>query len=261
MSTPWIAPFSPDVVWFEGSDAIRFLNDLISQEIADMESGEARRSLLLGPDGKLLYVLWVLRSGDRIGLVSEEGRGEELAATLGRYKIRVDVEVVQEPEDRWLVIGDWSGFDVSWDGAPRWLVVGERPDLPTGSADDYETLRISAGEPSWGSELSESTIPHESSLVPVAVDFTKGCFLGQELVARMDSRAGSSPRQVRWISSDGEVDEGATLTVDGKDVGLVTSASGTLGLGVVHRSVAPGAEVDMNGQTATVLEIPRNPKT
>ena len=87
--SPSIAPVTPDLVWFSGGDALRFLNDLISQEIGDLVDDDTRRSLLLGPQGKLEFVLWVIKDGDRIGLMTDQGRGGELAAYLGRYRIRV----------------------------------------------------------------------------------------------------------------------------------------------------------------------------
>ncbi|MEX1249476.1 MAG: hypothetical protein WEA57_02205, partial [Acidimicrobiia bacterium] len=83
---PSLAP-APDLVWFRGSDAIKFLNDLISQEIGTLDSGTVTRSLLLGPQGKLQFILWVLRDDDGVGLVTEDGRGDELMDTLNRYRI------------------------------------------------------------------------------------------------------------------------------------------------------------------------------
>jgi folate-binding protein YgfZ len=255
--TPWLAPESPDLVWFSGADAVRFLNDLISQEVSDMTSGEARRSLLLGPQGKLDFLLWVLRDGDRIGLVTDPGRGADLAATLDRYRIRVEVDIEQETAGVWLVMGEWDGFDVSWPDVGRHLVIGGRPDLPTGAEEDYERLRVLSGEPRWGRDVDEGTIPHESGLVRSSVDFTKGCYLGQELVARIDSRGGNVPRRLLILDA-GErlIDVGSTLTAAGKEVGVVTSATDGLGLAMVRREVSVGDEVIVGGGPAVVRELP-----
>jgi folate-binding protein YgfZ len=253
----WLAPESPDLVWFGGADATRFLNDLISQEIGDMASGESRRSLLLAPQGKLEFLLWVIKEGDRIGLVTDAGRGEELAQALRRYLIRVDVEIDPETEPVSLVMGSWDGYDVSWSGVERHLVVGERPDLPVGTAGEYERLRIGAGEPAWARDVDEGTIPHESGLVPVSVDFDKGCFLGQELVARIDSRGGNTPRHLRRVEAgDGALEVGMPLVKEGKEVGKVTSAVGGLGLAMVRREVEVGDEVDAGGVMALVKGLP-----
>lgn len=236
--SPWLAPETPDLVWFTGTDTVRFLNDLISQEIGDMEVGEVRRSFLLGPQGKLQFLLWVIKETERVGLLTDGGRGEDLASALRRYRIRVDVEIEPEPEAVSVVVGEWDGIDVSWPGVPRRLVVGERPNLPVGSREEYQRLRISSGEPAWDHDLDEGTIPHESGLVPVSVDFDKGCFLGQELVARIDSRGGNTPRNLRRVEAgDGALQSGATLMRDGEEVGTVTSAAGSIGLAMVRRGV------------------------
>lgn len=255
MTGPALAPESPDLVWFEGPDAVRFLNDLISNEISELGEGTAVRSLLLSPQGKLDHMLWVLRNGDRVGLVTTPGRGEDLAATLGRYRIRVDVEISVSTEPLWLVVGDYPGIDVSWQGLTRSLVFGERPDLPGLTADDYERARIEAGEPLFGVDVDEKTIPQEvGRLVDVAVDFDKGCYLGQELVARINSRGGNVPRHLRSLRFSGDAPvTGTELVLGDKLVGTLTSASGELGLALLHRDVGRGDTVTAAGQSATVL--------
>lgn len=254
---PWLAPETPDLVWFNGADAVRFLNDLISQEITDMEVGEARRSFLLGPQGKLQFLLWVVKDTDRMGLLTEDGRGEELATALGRYRIRVDVEIEPEPDPVSVVMGAWDGIDISWPGVERRLVIGGPPDLPVGSGEEYEGLRIAAGEPAWDHDVDETTIPHESGLVAVSVDFDKGCFLGQELVARIDSRGGNVPRNLRRVEAgDGTLQPGAALMKDDEEVGTVTSARGGDGLAMVRRGVAVGDRVDAGGVAVVVKDLP-----
>ena len=251
-----LAPVSAEVVWFSGDDALRFLDDLISQEIADMKPGDTRRSLLLGPQGKLEFVLWVVRDEGRIGLMTEPGRAEELATALGRYRIRVDVEIAPEADDVSVVVGDWDGYDVSWAGVRRTLVIGKRPELPIMPAMDYDALRIRAGEPLWGVDVGEGTIPHESSLVPVSVDFAKGCYLGQELVARIDSRGGNAPRRLLLVDGEGADLAPGPLTRDGDEAGVVTSASGQLGLAMVKRAVEVGETVQASGSPVVVRDLP-----
>jgi folate-binding protein YgfZ len=257
----WIAPESPDLVWFGGADAERFLNDLISQEIGDMQPGESRRSLLLGPQGKLDHILWVVKDEARFGLVTDPGRGEELASTLGRYRIRVDVEIEPEHSPVWLVIGEGDGFDISWTGAPRHLIIGERPDLPVGSSTDYESLRVAAGEPLMGIDVEQSTIPEEAGLVDVSVDFTKGCYLGQELVARINSRGRNVPRRLRLLDLAAPTAASAPIVLGDKEVGTLTSANGVSGMALIHRDAEPGDTVSVGGVEAVVREIPPKPKT
>lgn len=256
MSEAWLAPENPDLVWFGGSDALRFLDDIVSQELEGIAPGEARRSFLLEPQGKLQFLLWVLRGEDRTGLLTDPGRGEALASALSRYRIRVDVDIAPEEGGTWVVVGTWDGYDISWPGVERHLVVGDRPDLDEGSADEYERLRISAGVPRWGVDVDEGTIPHESGLVAASVDFAKGCFLGQELVARIDSRGGNTPRNLRLLEAEGSIRAGDVVTVEGKEVGTATSARDGLALAMLKRAVSVGDSVDVAGTTAVVRELP-----
>lgn len=266
-----IAPESPDLVWFRGPDTVRFLNDLISREIATASPGRVLRSLLLGPQGKLDHILWVLRGDDEVGLLSDPGRGEELASTLGRYRIRVDVEIHGEQRSMWVVLGDrgpvedgWLSregglvADISWSTLARSLVVGERPDLEMMSAEGYESARIEAGEPRFGIDVDEGSIPQQTGLVSVAVDFDKGCFLGQELVARINSRGGNVPqRLMRLEFEDASPEPGATVMADGREVGKVTSAAGFVALGMIRREIGEGNSVEAGGRTAVVKVLSR----
>ena len=270
LTDPHLAPTAPELVWFGGADAIRFLNDLISQEIGDLEPGTVRRSLLLTPQGKLDHIIWVLRGADEIGLVVDAGRGEDLAAKLGRYRIRVDVGIEPSPLDHWLVVGPfgndagrWSGdrstlvADLSWSNVQRTLVVGESPDLPLMAIDDYQMLRIEAGEPLMGVDVTDATIPQETGLVGETISFGKGCFLGQELVARLDSRGGRVNHHLRILRFEGPAPEvGTEVTRDGEQVGTLTSVSGEVGLGLLRRGVEPGDVVSVGERQSMVAAVP-----
>lgn len=267
---PGLAP-APEVVWFRGADAVKFLNDLISQEIGKLAPGAVARSLLLGPQGKLQFILWVLRGDDEVALVTEDGRGDELVETLTRYRIRVDVEISKDDRDIYLVVGQrtdapetWSVqgdtvvADLSWDTVARTLQIGGiSPDLPAVAAEDYTLARIEAGMPLMEVDVDEKTIPQETGLVAGSISFDKGCFLGQELVARLDSRGGRVNRHLRILQLDSPVAAGTTLTADDKDVGTITSVSGRRGLALVWREVEPGSRIDAGGVGATVEEIPQ----
>ena len=125
-------------------------------------------------------------------------------------------------------------------------------------ADEYERARIEAGIPRLGLDLDESTIPQEAWLDRDSVSFTKGCFLGQELVARIDSR-GHVNRLLRWLRpSDGAIvlARDAEVEVDGKVVGQVTSAVPGLALGYVRREVDPPAPATVAGTPVTVEPLP-----
>jgi tRNA-modifying protein YgfZ len=267
---PHFAPSAPELVWFGGTDAIRFLNDLISQEIGDLESGAVRRSLLLTPQGKLDHIIWVLRGKDEVGLMVEDGRAQDLAAKLGRYRIRVDVDIESSPVVPWLVVGpfrgathQWTGdrsnllADVSWSTVPRSLVAGERPALPTMDVDDYEALRIEAGEPLMGVDVTDATIPQETGLVRQTISFDKGCFLGQELVARLDSRGGRVNHHLRILRFEGAAAEvGADVMQGDEQVGVLSSSAGDLGLSLLRRGVEPGERVTVGEGEAVVEAVP-----
>ena len=271
LTEPHLAPSVPELIWFGGTDAIRFLNDLISQEIGDMDPGSVRRSLLLTPQGKLDHIIWVLRGVDDVGLIVDAGRGADLATKLARYRIRVDVEIEPSVSDHWLVVGgpmqsvpgQWTGdrsalrADISWSNTPRTLVVGERPELPPLGMEDYEALRIEAGEPLMGVDVTDSTIPQETGLVERSISFEKGCFLGQELVARLDSRGGRVNHHLRILRFGGQApNAGAAVSKDDEQVGTMTSSAGEIGLGLLRRGLEPGDVVTVAELRATVERVP-----
>ena len=131
-----------------------------------------------------------------------------------------------------------------------------------------EALRIECGVPAMGAELTEATIPAEAGqwLIDASVSFTKGCYTGQELVARIDSRGGNVPRPIRGLLVDGdEPAVGAAVEVDGSPVGTVTStarsaALGSIALAILGRSVEIGQRVELvtggDRVAATVAELP-----
>jgi folate-binding protein YgfZ len=261
-----LAPETPDLVWFRGTDTIRFLNDLLSQEIATTGPGTVVRSLLLDPQGRLGHILWVLRGEDEVGLVTDQGRGDELVSALGRYRIRVQVEIEKETDPVWLVVGEmgtvpggWESTDqgvvadVSWAKTKRALRVGERSGLETMDRERYEELRIRSGEPRFGKDVDDKTIPQQTGLVPVSVAFEKGCFLGQELVARINSRGGNVPQRIGILEFEhGAPPEGSSISHQGDEVGKITSAAGSLALGMIRREVTMGQQVEVDGRTAVV---------
>jgi folate-binding protein YgfZ len=140
--------------------------------------------------------------------------------------------------------------------------------LPAGAVnldgDGYEGLRIAAGVPRMGAEATSDTIPAELGrwVIESSVSFSKGCYTGQELVARIDSRGGNVPRHLRGLVVAGlPPAPGTPLRVDEREVGTVTSsavdASGrTVALALVHRSVEPPATVTVGEVSAQVVDLP-----
>ena len=222
-----------DVVVVDGPDAESFLQGQLSQDVAALAEGDAAPSFLLQPTGKVDALLRVRReSATRFVLDVDPGYGDAVAARLTRFKLRVKCEVA---------------------AAGR-----QELDAPWGSGD-----RVAAGWPAMGAELDEKTIPGETGLVAAAASFTKGCYTGQELVARIDSRGGNVPRHLRHVrlaeAGAAGVPVGAVVEVGGQSRGVVTSVAGdgALALAYVHRDVDPPAEAVLRwdgGEAAGTIE-------
>ncbi len=118
--------------------------------------------------------------------------------------------------------------------------------------DGYERARIEAGVPRQGFDIDDRTIPQEAGLELDAVSFTKGCFVGQELVCRIDTRGHVNRQLLRLRATTGDLARGVGVTLDGKSVGDVTSSVGDVALAMVRHEVEPGAVVAVGDATATV---------
>ena len=160
-----------------------------------------------------------------------------------------------------------------WPGVAGVDLLGDAVDRP-GGLDELpgaalEALRIECGVPAMGAELTDATIPAEAGqwLIDASVSFTKGCYTGQELVARIDSRGGNVPRPVRGLLVDGDpAPVGSSVTLDGKEVGHVTSSArspalGAIALAPISRAVEVGTRVEIHVDggavaSATVADLP-----
>jgi folate-binding protein YgfZ len=259
-----------DLVTVTGPDAFSFLQSLVSQDVEGMADGEVRRSLLLTPKGKVTSVFRLVRVGDDAWLDLEADHGDELRAALERFKLRVKVDLAG-PTEPWGMVAFRAGAAatapdgcVAIPAADRVDVIGPRAALAAIdgeaalSVDGYEAARIEAGIPKLGAELDESTIPQEAYLDLDAVSFTKGCFLGQELVARIDSRGHVNRvlRRLRVPDGAATLTPGADVTVAGKVVGTATSAVPGVALAYVRREVDPGSTASVDGTDVKVEAIP-----
>ena len=266
---------SRDVVAVTGPEAEAYLQGQLSQDVAALEPGASALSFLLQPQGKVDALVRVVRHApDRFTLDVDGGFGDVVVSRLARFKLRtkVDIEAI---DWRCLAIRGPRAHDVAPDGLPAdWPGLsgvdrlGPDPEVPAGvlvcALDAYEAVRIEAGVPAMGRELTERTIPAEAGrfVVDRAVSFTKGCFTGQELVARIDSRGGKVPRQLRGVvmHADLRPPVGATLEVDGKQVGELTSVAEPAGgrvvaLAYAARAIAPPVDVDVGWDDGTGREL------
>ena len=266
------------LLWATGPDTVSFLQGILSQDIAGLAPGEVARSFLLEPRGKLNSLLWVLRDADRVGIVTDAARHEETVGSLSRWRFRVNVDFV--PDQR-PVLDIWgprdAGFEVpgGW-GEEQGVLVAELRRRPVrrrivAGVDAAEmrergvgpigrqvvdAFRIESGEPRMGVDVDEKTIPQETGLVPEAISFTKGCFLGQELAARIDSR-GRVNRHLRGLRMLDSVAPpiGARLTHAGKQVGQLTTVAESpallapVALALVRREATPGTQVTVTWES------------
>jgi len=279
-----VAGFAADTLglfWAVGPDAVSYLQGILSQDIEGLAPGQVARSFLLEPRGKLDALLWVLRDEDRVGIVTAAARQAAVIASLSRWRLRVDVEF--GPDDRrvhdvWgpaarvpAAPGGWRDEDgvlaaeLREGPVRRRLVAGLEPQalekLGAVPINDrvVDAFRIEAGEPRMGVDVDGKTIPQETGLVPEAVSFTKGCFLGQELVARIDSR-GRVNRHLRGIRMLGPVvpPVGAGLSYEGKAVGQLTTVGESpalhapVALALVRREALPGSRITVTWEGAEI---------
>ena len=245
-----------EVVLVRGPDAESYLQGQLSQDIAALEVGGSAFSFLLQPQGKVDAWLRVTRvADDEFALDVDAGWGEAVVARLRKFllRVKVDLDLVD-----WKVAVLSSTDEIAPAGA--WRVVSEVEGTTTllgpsvvGDVDDaaYEALRIKEGIPRMGAEIDESTIPATTGVVDRSVSFTKGCYTGQELVARIDSRGGNVPTRLRRVR--GEVPVGATLHVDDREVGRVTSSAPGVALAYVRREVEPPAQATA-GDVTVIIE-------
>ncbi len=285
-----------DVLLISGPDSASFLQGQLSQDVAALAPGQVASSLLLQPDGKLHCLLRVSRLGtERFACDLAPGLGEGAWARLERFKLRVAVEaevrrlqmlavrgVAAPPPPAANPGGDENGEDggpvvvgaVSWGSVGGWDVVADEVTPPDGvrlcDPQALEALRIEAGVPAAHSELTEGLIPAETGVVADTVSFTKGCFVGQELVARIDSRGGNTPRRLRGvILSVGPQPPPGTALMDaaGSAVGRITSSAfsphfeAPIALAYVHRRVEPPAPATLgdDGRPCEIRALPLVP--
>ena len=240
----WV-PIVRDVISVTGKDAASYLHSQLSQDVASMEAGDSRQSFLLEPTGKIVALLRVTRGGlDRFVLDVDPGVGDEVLVRLNRFKIRVEVDL-ELTTQTWRAIRQVGGTAIQG-VVPAWRMDGSAVDvfardaampgsIRQGTSEEYERERIAAAWPVMGVDLTTDMIPAETGVVDVAVSFVKGCYPGQELVERMDSRGSTAPRSLIKVDCAIGTKPGDEFIVNGVVAGRFTSVQGDKALALVKR--------------------------
>jgi folate-binding protein YgfZ len=281
-----------------GTEAKAFLNGQVSNEIEALTPGRGCYAALLTHKGKMLADLRVIDTSDELLLLCERAALQSLFDALRRFKVGFDCELHKRTLERGLLslIGPGAdelagvggvlvsdehanapgeiggapvrfirtnvGLDVICDSADTERVRAALLDAGAVQIDEAaaDVLRIEHGRPRYGVDLDDSVIPQEAGLNERAVSFTKGCYVGQETVARLHWR-GKPNRHLRGLRLGEEVEPGTELRLGEREVGRLTSVAdsprfGTVGLAIVRREAQPGDVLDAGGVRAEVVDLP-----
>ena len=261
------------VLRISGPDRLSWLHSLTTQHLIDLAPGQSTTTLVLSPQGHIEHALYGVDDGEAFWAHTEPGAAPAAVAWLDRMRFMLRVEVSDVSDQVALV---WTADpDVSAAGAlavrrgadslggAELLVSRERLEQtlsvgPRAGTWAHEARRVAAGVPRIGLDTDHRTIPNEIGLLGVAVHLDKGCYRGQETVARVHT-LGRPPRRLVLLHLDGSADRlpetGAPLELDGRAVGFVGRSVrhhelGPIALGMVKRSVDVGATLVADGVAA-----------
>ena len=219
-----------------GPDAADYLQRMVSNDVEALAVGEACDALLLTAKARVIAPLRVLRRGEEDFLVlTEPELGETVRTQLLRTRFAAKVEIEPEEHESWLVLGGQEVLD----DCPAGDEVGD---------EELERWRIEAGIPRWGREIDEQILPAEAGLDETHISFSKGCYPGQEPIARQRYR-GKVNRKLRVLDVEGDATPGTELLLDGKKVGRITSAVPGVALGYVRVEVPDDAQLELAAKT------------
>jgi len=270
------------VVRVAGEDAEKLLQGVITNDMDLLSARPAIHAALLAPQGKILFDFFVAKAADGFLLEAAADKTAELAKRLSLYRLRAKVDIEDRRAD-YRVFALWGGApDICGDTAgvvsfrdPRLAALGVRLLAPAQfasaiaaaqhvretSAEDYHAHRIASGVPEGGKDYAfGDAFPHEADLDQLhGVSFTKGCFVGQEVVSRMQNRA-SVRKRVVPVVGDAPLKAGAEVVAGAAVIGTVGSAAGAHALALVRldRAAEAAAKGDrlMAGGVVIALRKP-----
>jgi folate-binding protein YgfZ len=282
-----------------GPDAKRFLQGQVTNDVEALEPGHGCYAAVLTPKGKMLGDLRILDTGEELWLDTERGALQSIFNVIHRTRVGFDAELHKRTLERGMLslIGPQSrrvaGPDAAaltgaehanrraeLDGIAVLLVASDLGiDLVCGAADTdalagallergaqavspeaAECLRVEHGRPRYGLDMDDTTIPQEAGINERAVSFTKGCYVGQETVARLYYK-GKPNRHLRGLRLSQAVASGTELLLEQRPVGtlgsvVISSLHGPIGLALVRREAPPGTLLRAGKATAEVVELP-----
>ena len=281
MTEPSIA-ILPDrgVVSVTGEDAGKLLQGVVTNDMARLDTTPAIHAGLLSPQGKILFDFFIVKAPEGFRLETAREKARELAQRLSLYKLRARA-VIEDVSAHYTVAAIWGGPPPDCKSPqalvfpdPRLAALGPRclasmaGDWVIGSAGrpatpaQYAAHRIALGVPEAGKDFAlGDTFPHEALYDQLAgVSFTKGCYVGQEVVSRMQHRGTARKRVVRVLGSDALPPPGSEVEAGGVQIGVLGSSEGRQGLALLRLDRA--AEMRAKGQALTThastltIEIP-----
>jgi folate-binding protein YgfZ len=228
-----------------GADAVEYLNRMLSNDVPETGSVDA---LLLTPKARVIAPLLVWRRGtDDVLLLTEPELGEVVRSHLVRMRFAAKCDVELEEHTSTIVLGERDGIPNRDYGVAATELLDA--DVEGVADDELERLRIEAGTPRFGREIDDRVLPAEAGLEERAISFDKGCYPGQEPVARQHYR-GKVNRRLRVLEVDGAPAPETAVSYGGKDVGRITSAVPGLALAYVRAEVPDDAELEIDGRAA-----------
>jgi folate-binding protein YgfZ len=239
-----------------GADRVRFLQGMCTADVAAIPEGGWARAAMLDAKGRVTSIFDIVRGADDLLLLCQPGLADKTRALLDRYAVADDVAfaVVDQPVHR-----VWGAPSSVWSAPPVLLPCPP----PVASADAVEIRRVEAGMPRYGVDVDETRFPFESRLRE-AIDYRKGCYIGQEPVSRVQHQ-GRPNWDLLGLRIDGAAPApvGATVVHPQRaDAGTVTSSVvspeyGPIALACVHKIAAePGTRVTLGALTAVVCAVP-----
>lgn len=254
-----------------------FLHQILTQSFEDIAPGESREAALLTPNGRMIGYLEACAAEDAILCHFERSLLRTLPDAIRKYVLATDVSIADVTDEMGLVVaggdavGDYGAIagvsavqatrSIGVEAAYLWCTAEDKGSVidalrSAGSKEvteeELEASRVAAGVPRWGFDMDSKTIPQEAGVDEWAVHYSKGCYVGQEAMAKIHFR-GKPNRRLARVDADAELQPGSEILIDGKKVGAVTSAAGSRGLAIVRHDVEPGTDVEIDRTRGRVV--------